>query len=1016
MAVSAWGSSSAPLGGSSAKYSLSASATGLTGTLVLKDSKGETLTFTSDTTQTFSTSYTRGSSYTVGIATQPSGQTCSLSSNADGTIAGNVSVTAVCPPAKSYDISVTTTGLTGTLVVEDSKGKTLTFKANRTKTFSGSYTSGSTYSVSITSQPSGQTCTLSSNASGTITSPVTVTATCTSNYTISAAVTGLNSGTTLVLQDNGSSNLTFTSNGTQAFSTQIAGGSTYAVTILTPPTGETCTLGSNASGTATANVTVSVTCTATLYTISAAVTGLNSGTTLVLQDNGSSNLTFTSNGTQAFSTQITSGSTYAVTILTPPTGETCTLGSNASGTATANVTVSVTCTATLYTISATVTGLNSGATLVLQDNGSSNLTFTSNGTQAFSTQIASGSTYAVTILTPPTGETCTLGSNASGTATSNVTVSVTCTATLYTISATVTGLTGTLVLQDNLSDSLTFTSNTTQTFATSYASGSAYSVSVTTQPSGQTCTLGSNASGTVTANVIVTATCAPATYTIGGTVYDLGGAGLVLQNNSGNNLSISANGSFTFSTAVNSGTSYNVTVLTQPSSPVQVCSVTNGSGTASGNVSNVQVVCIAEWTWKDGSKKTGQAGIYGTVKVTSSTNMPGARYGSVTWIDSSGNLWMFGGTGVSSQDVESFLSDLWKYTPSTNEWTWMGGSNTADIPGVYTGNPGNLVPGAREYAVGWVDSSGNFWLFGGYGCDGTASTNGSCTAGVLNDLWEYSGGFWIYVGGSSTANPSGTYNGVGTAGYPGPRYAAVGALDHSGNFWLFGGNGFTTGNTAPTGDMNDLWEYSNGTWTWVSGSSNLDQSGSYSSTASPSNVPGGRLGSSAWIDSAGDFWLFAGVGYDSVGDAGPLNDVWEYSQGEWAWVGGANIADQPGNYGSQGIPASGNIPGSREHAILWTTASGNVWLLGGIQNGGGELNDLWEYSGGQWTYMSGSESIDQFGVYGTEGTAAITNLPGARDSGLSWTDASGNLWLMGGYGLGSGAGFDSLNDLWEFQP
>src|SRR5229473_5689545 len=77
----------------------------------------------------------------------------------------------------------------------------------------------------------------------------------------------------------------------------------------------------------------------------------------------------------------------------------------------------------------------------------------------------------------------------------------------FTISVAVSGLTGTLVVQDNNGDSLTFTANNTQTFATSYASGSSYTVSVQTQPGGQTCTLSSNATGTITANTTVTATC-----------------------------------------------------------------------------------------------------------------------------------------------------------------------------------------------------------------------------------------------------------------------------------------------------------------------------------------------------------------------------------------------------------------------------------------------------------------------------------------------------------------------------
>lgn len=83
----------------------------------------------------------------------------------------------------------------------------------------------------------------------------------------------------------------------------------------------------------------------------------------------------------------------------------------------------------------------------------------------------------------------------------------------------------------------------------------------------------------------------PVTYTIGGSVTNLAGSGLVLQNNGGNNLTVSASGSFTFSTPVASGAAYKVTVLTQPSNLIQACTVTNGSGTASANVTNIQVTC-----------------------------------------------------------------------------------------------------------------------------------------------------------------------------------------------------------------------------------------------------------------------------------------------------------------------------------------------------------------------------------------------------------------------------------------
>jgi len=86
---------------------------------------------------------------------------------------------------------------------------------------------------------------------------------------------------------------------------------------------------------------------------------------------------------------------------------------------------------------------------------------------------------------------------------------------------------------------------------------------------------------------------APApSFTIGGTVGGLVGTGLVLQN-LGSQLS-PANGPFTFGSPLRSGSSYAVTVASQPTDPVQVCSVANGSGTVgSANVNNVAVDCAA---------------------------------------------------------------------------------------------------------------------------------------------------------------------------------------------------------------------------------------------------------------------------------------------------------------------------------------------------------------------------------------------------------------------------------------
>lgn len=83
-----------------------------------------------------------------------------------------------------------------------------------------------------------------------------------------------------------------------------------------------------------------------------------------------------------------------------------------------------------------------------------------------------------------------------------------------------------------------------------------------------------------------------ASYTIGGTVSGLVGEGLVLENNGGDALAVSADGAFTFATPVLDGGSYAVTVAMQPRVPRQTCEVIAGTGIVDGgDVSDVVIAC-----------------------------------------------------------------------------------------------------------------------------------------------------------------------------------------------------------------------------------------------------------------------------------------------------------------------------------------------------------------------------------------------------------------------------------------
>jgi predicted transcriptional regulator len=248
-----------------------------------------------------------------------------------------------------------------------------------------------------------------------------------------------------------------------------------------------------------------------------------------------------------------------------------------------------------YQVGGTLTGLPSGASVVLRNNGGDDLTVSANGAFTFATSLQGGAAYAVTVRTAPAGQTCQVASGSGTVGAADVTsVVVTCTTLTYSVGGTVAGIPGgaSLVLQNNGGDDLTVTADGSFTFTTRHASGAAYAVTVLTAPAGETCGI-TNGSGTMgSANVTsVTVTCSTLTYTVGGTVAGLvGGATMVLRVNGGDDLTVSANDGFTFATRLADGTTYAVTVFTAPAG--QACAVTNGSGTVgSADVTSVAVAC-----------------------------------------------------------------------------------------------------------------------------------------------------------------------------------------------------------------------------------------------------------------------------------------------------------------------------------------------------------------------------------------------------------------------------------------
>jgi N-acetylneuraminic acid mutarotase len=280
---------------------------------------------------------------------------------------------------------------------------------------------------------------------------------------------------------------------------------------------------------------------------------------------------------------------------------------------------------------------------------------------------------------------------------------------------------------------------------------------------------------------------------------------------------------------------------------------------------------------------------------------------------------------------------------------------------------------------------------------------------------------WTWIKGSKVRDQQGLYGFLFTY-IPGGRYGQVTQGTVSSKMLMMGGYGIDGSNN--TGYLNDLWQYDlvTNNWTWLKGSNTTIPIGVYGvkGTAASANTPGGRSFSSSW-DWNNKFYVWGGYGRDGFNNSGHLNDLWQYdpTTTNWTWLRGSNTRNQLGVYGNQGGGNVLNEPGARNEATSWS--AGVLYLMGGNGYGStgtyGTLNDLWKYDPvtNNWSWIKGSNTIDQSGVYGVQGVPNTNNLPGSRSESVSW-ELNGQLYLMGGYSFdGTGVqGF--MNDLWKYDP
>jgi hypothetical protein len=282
-------------------------------------------------------------------------------------------------------------------------------------------------------------------------------------------------------------------------------------------------------------------------------------------------------------------------------------------------------------------------------------------------------------------------------------------------------------------------------------------------------------------------------YTVGGTISGLSVSSVVLANGTAT-VTVAADAtSWSLSdTPLPPGSSYSVTVKTQPTG--ELCEVTSGgSGTDTGSVGNVAVVCVyGQWTSEGRRGLTVNAsGVYGTQGTASAGNTARARaIRTSSWTDSIRQLLavrrcrlrLNRRDGLPERSVAIQFRAAGCGPGSVAATRTMPAESTArwapPRPATCRERAIRPAPGPTRPATCGCSA--------GYGYDATGAV------GNLNDLWRFSPstGLWTWVSGGNTDNASGVYGTQGTAAagnVPGARYAATSWIDSSGNLWLFGG-------------------------------------------------------------------------------------------------------------------------------------------------------------------------------------------------------------------------------------
>jgi hypothetical protein len=264
------------------------------------------------------------------------------------------------------------------------------------------------------------------------------------------------------------------------------------------------------------------------------------------------------------------------------------------------------------------------------------------------------------------------------------------------------------------------------------------------------------------------------------------------------------------------------------------------------------------WTYEGGPKVLLDQGNYPPAH--NQSGYPAHRQHAASGKTPAGDFLLFGGTSSSN-----YLNDLWRFTPSSRTWTWIGGSAVHSANGTYPAAAGGVgYPGARTTMAYWTDSNSDFWIFGGFGMPSSGGVN------RLNDLWRYQAqnNTFFYMSGATVFSQATQYPAShGDVGVLGGRNIAC-FWSGGGKFWLSGGYGRESGGAE--GRFNDLWAHDpmEGNWRFMDGPKG-ETAGVYPPALEMKGLPAGRMGGQTWTV-GNRMFLYGGT----PDGANPLSDMW----------------------------------------------------------------------------------------------------------------------------------------------